>query len=535
MTVSLRIPRVEVFWGSTNLTFYTEGGESDPLYGQPLVYNVTVSLTESGQNPNGSMMWNPTGAAYKIYEKFVSEKTGETITVRYYYIDGRSITFVFVWSGQQENYGQSMDLKVMLSSELDGLTNGILRCTAQADEEGYSMTEAVREIEKFFGVDTFNLVDYTDKAKKDMEKTKVQSNYNPSMKFYDAVVSIAENNGNLVFPINVVPPSGGTQGAPKLIVFTPYGWDKEATVEELSPTEQFPNPKTRYGYFLGPCLIETISKQSQWQPPQKTQTLSINTQQKLTNQSTQTTPSQGAPASSGAARAAAAAAGATRTGGSAGATTGTASGGQGRSPASGNTGTPAGTIPPRGEAQAAAQAASKPGATGTSHSVARSRMRLADNEHGEEKKLILQKERQCRLSTTLFMAPVFTGLKPYDVLFVPNYSGTFMEDWIVNSVEYTQTDGGVNLSVQASRHFGLSVYMNEKQGKAWLDKAKGYGLVGEGATLENWMNYGWKPGTTPSPGSTSISGGAAPVGPVPLTVAPYGTSGFTLGESSSIA
>lgn len=512
MALSLRIPRVEVFWGKVNLSFYTEGGEGDPLYGEPLVFNVSVNLTESGQNPTGSMMWNPTGAAYKVYEKLLSESTDQVITVRFYYLDGRSITFAFVWSGQQEEYGINMGLKVMLSSELDGLTNGILKCTAQADEEGFSMTEAITEYEKFFGVDEFKLVEYTPKAKQDMEKTKVQSAYNQSMKFYDSISGVAEENGNLVFPTNI--------GQAKLVVFTPYKWDKEATVGELGPEEQSPDPKQRYGYFLGPCLVDTISKQSQWQPPQKKQTLSITTTQAL--QPPATTGSSPSAQTGG-------------TAGSAAQTGGTAGGAAATSVPGATSTTPGKPTPQKGKETSRQQASANSGATSTAVSVSRARLRLKENEDGEKKRLLLQEERQCRLSTTLFMAPVFTGLKPYDVLFIPNFSGTFMEDWIVNSVEYSQTDGGVTLSVQASRHFGLAEYMNEKQGKVWLEKAKSLGLVGENPSLENWMNYGWKPGLVGSSASPqSVIGGsntpAAPAAPVNQTV-----SGFTVGANSNVA
>lgn len=520
MTLSLRIPRVEVFWGSTNLSFYTEGGETNPLYGEPLVYNVSVNLTESGQNPSGSMMWNPTGAAYKIYEKLLSGSADQVITVRYYYLDGRSITFSFVWSGQQEEYGINMGLKVMLSSELDGLTNGILKCTAQADEEGFSMTEAITEFEKFFGVDTFKLVEYTPKAKEDMEKTKVQSAYNQSMKFYDSISGVAEENGNLVFPSNI--------GGAKLVVFTPFKWDKEAPVEELGPTEQNPDPKKRYGYFLGPCLVDTISKQSQWQPPQKKQTLSIST--------TQVLQPAAKPPAGGTAAAAAGAAGTAAAGQSGAARAGSTTPSPGASsvPAAGTV-APNNPVPGENKNNSRQQATGSSGATSTAVSASRARMRLKDNEKGEEKKLLLQGERQCRLSTTLFMCPVFVGLKPYDVLYIPNFSGSFMEDWVVNSVEYTQTDGGVTLSVQASRHFGLAEYMNEKQGKVWLEKAKSLGLVGENPSLESWMNYGWKPGIAGSSANSVTGGTAAPAPTTPAVPVNQTVSGFTVGANSNVA
>lgn len=476
MASSLRIPRVEVFWGDYNLSSYSGGNvdSSHPLYGEPLVYNVSVSLNENSQTPTGSMSWNPTGVAYQVYENLVKNHANRIITVRFYYLDGRSITFAFVWSGQQENYGQSMDLKVMLSSELDGLINGTVGNTAVTDPQGQSMKGAMSEIEKSFGLGKYKLIDFAGSTGKDLEKSKVLENYNPGMKFYDSVAGLADNNGNVVFASNIVSSKDTAQPAAKCIMFAPYIWEKDIEVKELSPTEQFPSPKERYGYFLGPCLIDTISKQSQWQLPQKRQTLTFTDQQKLQPPTppTGTTPATQANSIQ--------------------------------------------TVPQQGATAAAQAARTQTNSAGVSRSSSRSRMRLKDNEDGEEKKVLLEEQRQCRMNTTLFMSPAFTGIKPHDVMFIPNFGGTFMEDWVVTSVEYTQTDGGVNLSVQASRKFALGDFMNPSQGKIWLNKAKAYGLVGEGATLENWMNYGWKPGTGAAgrAQSSQVSGGRAEPGSI---------------------
>jgi hypothetical protein len=89
------------------------------------------------------------------------------------------------------------------------------------------------------------------------------------------------------------------------------------------------------------------------------------------------------------------------------------------------------------------------------------------------------------------MCPALTGVKPNDVVFIPNFSGTFIEDWIVNGIEYTQTDGGVEVSIQASRQYGLGNLMNKALGESWLGKAKEKNLVGSTGTLESWHNYAW--------------------------------------------
>lgn len=465
MVLSLRIPRVEVFWGPYNLTCYAgpDVFYDDPLVGEPLVYNVSVNLSKTGQNPTGAMTWNPTGAAYKVYENLLTKYYDHIITVRYYYVDGRSITFAFVWSGQQESYGASMELRIGLSSELDGLVNGILKSTNQVDGEdkGVTMETAVKEMTKNFGVDKYNLIAYGGNAQKDLEKAKVVRNYSVDMKFNATLEGMVENNGNTVFGSNIVSSADTTQPAAKCVIFSPYAWEKDTPVEELAVDEQYPKVTTRYGFFLGPCLIETIQKTSQWQPPQRRNIDNTNSQMRY----------------------------------------------QPPTPQPQGVGTQ-GSAPAQATQRAQATAAQRPGVAGIGQSKTNVRGVFKDNEDGEKKKEMLQKEGQCKLSTTLFMSPVFTGIKPYDILFIPNFSGTFMEDWVVESVEYSQTDGGVNISVNATRQFALGDFMNPTQGKIWLDKAKAYGLVGENPNLENWMAYGWK---VPVPTIPSTqTGGQAP-------------------------
>lgn len=66
-----------------------------------------------------------------------------------------------------------------------------------------------------------------------------------------------------------------------------------------------------------------------------------------------------------------------------------------------------------------------------------------------------------------------------------------MEDWIVQSVDYTQNNGAVNISVRATRIFGIKETMNETAAKKFMATAKQSKLVGSGATLDAWDAYAW--------------------------------------------
>ena len=456
MAGDLVIPRCEVFWGDDNLTAYSLS-ESWPGVDtiQPLVYDVRVSLNESGQTPSGSMKWNPTGKAFAVYEKLIQKNYNKTITVRFYYLTGKSITFAFVWAGQTENYGQDMSIEVKLASELDGLILPNIKSIAQADEKGVSIKAAVAELEKFYGVDGLNLVQYYPGVEKDLQKPLIKSNYSEGSSFSAAIENVAQQNGNLVFMHNIKQPGSAGTGT-GMVFYPPYTWEGStysggdvkpnpgAPVSVTFPTPdlQYPDPLKRYGFFLGPAIINTITKTSEWAPPQVTQTYTINSQQKVQPRGDS---DRNLPAPSGA-----------------------------------NT----------DEKENRRQAARTGGASGTSGSAARPNMRMDENEEGEKKKLILQEERTARLSASLFMCPALTGIKPCDIIFLPSYVGNYIEDWIVTSVEYEQSNGGVNLNVQAARKFAAGDLMHQSNGKLFKEIGTGV-LFGDGATIENWVSYAW--------------------------------------------
>jgi hypothetical protein len=89
------------------------------------------------------------------------------------------------------------------------------------------------------------------------------------------------------------------------------------------------------------------------------------------------------------------------------------------------------------------------------------------------------------------MCPLLVGLKPHDILYIPSLNGKFIEDWIVQSVGYSQQNGNVEVSVQATRVLGLGAPMNKTEGEKFLKRASDLGLVGPNATLEAWDAYAW--------------------------------------------
>jgi muramidase (phage lysozyme) len=448
---SLLIPRCEVFWGDVKISPNTS--QTDPTV---LVSDVNVSLQESGQTPSASMRWDPTGLGFSIYEELLNTSLSDTITIRFFYVGGKSITFSFVWSGHTESYGNDMSLEVKLASEVDGLVNANIKSTAKVEDKGMLLPDVISRQSTSYGVEGIAKVELSPQAELNLtgsKAPKITQNYSEGTTWAETIRSTAEETGHLVSFLGVRDPSDPEFSPYKAVVFGPYKTDK-TPVEEASPTSDYPDPKKRYGYFLGPGIIDTLQKTSEWQQPQKTQTPVDNSQQKQPSRKS--------------------------------------------NPYAEESAQPSPTRPQDAQQKARENAAKAPGASGTGKR-GRAGSRIKNNQTGEDNKKALQEERASKLSATVFMCPVLTGIKPNDVVFVPSYKGDFMEDWIVTSVEYSQTDGGVELSIQASREYGLGNFMNRDLAEPWRIKAFQKGLVGPSASLDNWLAYAWNIPIEPFP------------------------------------
>jgi hypothetical protein len=410
-----------VYWGGKNVTSYSgEGFENEPL-----VYDVQANLQMSSTNPTGSFKWNPSGQAFKVYENFVNNSIKEVIGIKFYYAEGRSIEFSFVWAGHQIVYGNDMTVTVKLRSELDGLVNSIPRNVAQAHDKGVSYLDAAKKTEKQFAVDSYNMVRYEDKAKTDMQKAKLNTVYQEDQTFASTLANLAQQNGNFVFANNILQAN--------LSVFAPYTWNpKESDVQEPSDN---PKPNQRYGYLLGPGIINSVERVMEWSPPQQSNQIKSRKQTKTTPSSQKNNK----------------------------------------------------TKMEENQQQVSSSSGS---VIGTSQAKPNSGVSNKENPDGPTKQNLLQDEARSKLSTNVFLSPCLMGVKPCDILYVPSLESSVssIEDWIVQSVDYQQTDGGVEVSLSAGRKFGAVGLMNEKAGEKFKQKAK---LLNQGG-LDSWAEYAWK-------------------------------------------
>ena len=436
MAGNLIIPRIRVTWADTNLSAYNGSGPFPT--GSPLVYDVEVQLQSQTQSPTGSMKWDPTGPGFAVYEKFISDEKYLTsrILVDILYFGGKKLRLAFVWGGQSINYGNDMSVTVMLKTELDGLINSNIRNVAQAydEKEGGTGIDSINKGIQQYKIPNQDLVRYSERAKKDLEKMKILTNYAQDQTFGAFVSNTVQQNGNLAFANNIEEPN--------VAIYTPFSWDKEGKVLNAATSigvDQGPKPENRYGYIVGPAIITTMSRKSEWQPPQQTTQNTPNTQIRARDQKT----------------------------------------GQFVK------GTPA-TVK---QQEDTAKPSSSP--LGPANARPNPGVQNKDNPDGPTKQNILQQEGSAEMSFSTYLCPVLVGIKPNDIVYIPSLKGDYIEDWIVDTVSYDQSDGNTALSVSAKRTLGLGTPMNPTPAKEFLNYARGVNLVGPNATLEAWEKYAW--------------------------------------------
>jgi hypothetical protein len=443
----LKLPRVRVVWGDINLSAYdgdTKGAPPVFWLGSEkrgsIVYDAEVDLSAEGEGPTGSFKWDPTGPAFAVYEWLISQPKylRSRITITYFYPGGKKITLAFKWAGQKINYGNNMEVQVKLQSELAGLVNANQRSTAQAYDEkkGTDLLSVYDRVTEQYGLaKNKKILQYSKIAKEQAKKVKIENAYNMDAVYGSAISQLAKQAGHQV-TANAVTKSG-------LVVWAPYsdkGSRKEEVINAASMGSGSPDPTKRYGFLLGPSVIDQIQRSYEYKPPQQSNSVSPATQTRAED------PKDGKKTQNS-------------------------------------------TAPEKAESTASAKSTSSP--LGTSDGRANPNVTNKKNPKGPDRQNALNQEKGSTMSMDTFLTPILVGIKPNDIVFVPSLTGNYIEDWIVQSVSYAQSNGNIKVSIRATRTFNSKTSMNSKVGKEFLNYAKQQGLVGPNAKLKNWDNYAW--------------------------------------------
>jgi hypothetical protein len=448
MTGNLIIPRVRLDWGDTNLTAYDGDGEWPQ--GEPLVFGITMTLPEDKSLPTGSFQWNPSGPAFKIYESFITDRISEPITIRFYYANGKGFTFITSWvfAGQNISYGNNMSIQVKVTSANAGQINSNQRATTNAPDSPITHKQAIEDLTGKFKLTDKVKIQYEKVAEEYLSKATLNSFYSNSQNYSSTLGNLVWSTGHIL-TANVI-------NEPSLLITKPLAAGGSEILDGSQETEV--DPTKKYGYILGPAIIDTISRDTQFTPPQQTAGGNPNSTALATDTSSAQNPTPTQPLSS--------------------------------------------TPVPVQNLSSSTTPSTAP--QGTSSSASTPGVSNADNPLGSANQNAQTAQNQQSMTTSCFMAPVLTGIKPSDVVYIPSLNGEYIEDWDVKTVTYTQTDGGVTLSINGTRTFNLGTLMVEN---SWVrDKVKSL------QTLENWENYAWPIMEAPAP-SAPRAFAAAPATP----------------------
>ena len=433
--------RVRVTWSGINLSSYD--GDQDFPKGQPVVYDIDVNLQGETQGPTGTMKWDPTGPGMALYESFLSnkEKMAAQIKIEIFYPGGKTVPFIFVWTGQTISYGHEMVVSVRMQSELAGLVNSNQRSIAETDVsgKGISPVDMIQAVQKKYALGgEKGIVGFTKKFEEDAKKVKFATNYALDTTFGAQISNIAQQTGSMAYASNI--------GLSQIILYTPYSIDKVTEVKNGVtdiPAGSSPDPKERYGYLLGPSIIQTISRSVDWKPPQQTNSDSPNTQTRAL-------------------------------------------------PPRDKFGKFTKKAPAKPQDQTTGSLDPTPAPLGTSNGRSTPGIGNQTNPDQVVNQNALNEEKSSSLTMTTYLTPALVGVKPHDILYIPSYKGDdYVEDWTVQSVDYSQSDGKVDIGIQATRIYGVGEPMNQNNADKFLAYAKSINLIGPGATLDAWDKYAW--------------------------------------------
>lgn len=442
-------PRVRVMWGDINLSKY-DGPELGFPKDDPLVYDVRADLSSENEAPDAEMKWNPTGPAMAVYEYLVKNYMNRAIVIEFFFsqAQGKTMPLIYMWSGQSINYGNDMSITVKMVSELAGKVNANIRSTAQAYDEkkGADPLTVLNRSAKQYAVDS-SIFKFNEGTLEYWKVARLANMYGNDWTLGNNASQVAKQTGDSATAINI--------GETSIVFFPPFSYPKtKANNVIIASTVEPKTPKVneRYGYILGPSIINSISRSSNWKPPQQDDSNSPGKQPKARDARGRFT-SQNPPST------------------------------------------------PQVNVGETAKKTSAP--LGTANNRANLGIQNANNPEGPTRSNYLTDEKNSDLQLETVLCPLLLGIKPHDILYIPNYKGDFIEDWIVQSVSYSANNGQVNINVQASRTYGLGTPMNKSQADKFLDFAKSINLVGPTATLEAWDAYAWQlPGSALSPNAT---------------------------------
>ena len=391
MTVGRLIqPLIKLVWGPTDLTEYPVGSGPEPIF-----YGVKVNLQEKDAVPTLEFKFNPNPIAFAAFLECKNNYVDQPIVLTLGYESGSQLLLKFFYAGCAFSSGHEMDVTVYAVSQTKGAwTNNRVNFTMK---EPIPLSDFPALVKEKCGSACKDIeFEFVGIAAEDAPKIEIKHaaiNQSP----HKTIVDIARANGMLT-SIN---PEG------KLIIHYPYNLTGE---NEADKANSAPKPKydgvIRNVYVLGPGLLNVFNREQRYNVGQTNFDFSnAFTSPVAFEQDNKKV-------------------------------------------------TDVKTIP--GVTPAEQPGTQTSGTTGNAHpTVAQS---------GTEKTAATLKDARAAwaqestttCSANFFMVPYIVGIKPRDIVAVPslNSDSPYYEDWIVESVTYSQDDGAnVEISISGKRPF----------------------------------------------------------------------------------
>ena len=391
MTIGrLTQPLIKLMWGSTDLTEYTVGSGPEPIF-----YGVKVSLQEKDAVPTLEFKFNPNPIAFAAFLDCKNNQVDQPIVLTLGYENGNQLLLKFFYAGCAFSSGHEMDVTVYAVSQTKGAwTNNRVNFTMDKPVPLDGFPALVKE--KCGEACKDIKFQFVGKAAEDAPGIEIKHaaiNQAP----HKIVVDIARANG-MITSIN---PEG------TLVIHYPYNLKGENEKDKANAsTKPAYTGLLRNVYILGPGLLNVFSREQKYNLGQ--------TNFDFTNAFTSPVAFEQDNAKV--------------------VDTRTVSG---ATPADQPSGQTSGTT---GNAQ---PTIAQSGTEKTAASLKEARAAWAQ-----------QSNTTC--NSSFFMVPYIVGIKPRDIVAVPslNPDNPYYEDWIVNSVTYSQDDGAsVEISINGMRPF----------------------------------------------------------------------------------
>ena len=391
MTIGrLTQPLIKVVWGSIDLTSQDLGNGPEPVF-----YGVKVNLEDTKSCPTLQFNFSPSPGAFQVFLQCKNEQVDQPIIVTLGYDGGSQILLKFFYAGMSFSTGHEQDVTVYAVSGLKGAwTNNRVNFTMKEPVPLSGFPELVKEKCGSACQD----IQFQFVGKAALESASIQIKHAAiNQTPHKTVVDIARANG-MITSIN---PEG------TLVIHYPYNLRGEGEIDRavVSPKPMY-NGIIRNIYVVGPGLLNVFKREQKYQLGQTnfdfTNSFASPVAFEQDNAKIADVRNQ-----------------------------------SGKSSAEQPQGQTSGTS---GQAQ---PAVSQSGTEQTAASLKEARAAWAQ-----------QHTTTC--NANFFMVPYIAGIKPRDIIAVAslNPDSPYYEDWIVDSVVYSQGEGAdVEISINGKRPF----------------------------------------------------------------------------------